>query len=206
MPSLKADMSSNTTRQENSDPAPTEDLKSPAFNDEDGIQNYIAMAVPLLHVLRQSDTSRAKAIAQRMMQRWGGGSGVAGGVLKVLEECDSGPSEDDTESSVSDSNNSSSVESGAGSSGASSDGGVCDGGDMMCDMGSFEKIQELVHCVEKLLPNASTGTEPGEKDVVPEGFADEEEDETEEERQILKQIEVAVEREMDRLSIIRKHR
>ncbi|ESL06546.1 hypothetical protein TRSC58_05778 [Trypanosoma rangeli SC58] len=198
-------------------PAPLPDAAEAV--DADTVRNYIAMAVPLLHMLQQRQTAQAAAVACEMKRRWGDQAGPAAELLRLLQHHDNARQEqpeaageeeeeaEDYDGSASDT----SVGDDDRSSGSSNENDNNEEEEEEEEEGTAveneEVMQALRRILERLPPSRAAGppgvgiaTSPTEVEEL------DEKSETEEEKHIFKGVAEAVEREMRRLAVVRKHR
>ncbi|EKF30363.1 hypothetical protein MOQ_005827 [Trypanosoma cruzi marinkellei] len=178
----------------------------------DATRDYIALAVPLLHVLQQRQTTQALAVAREMTRRWGEETGPVAELLKLLQHYEDlqQQQQNEEEEEEEESND----DDGSSSSTASSDDVMSsvstDDDDDDDDAGSVEDgdvMQTLRQILARLPPCETAGTSINAgSNATPVVNDTTDESETEEERRIFNDISGAVEREMKRLAIIRKHR
>ncbi|PBJ80000.1 hypothetical protein BCY84_02023 [Trypanosoma cruzi cruzi] len=179
----------------------------------DVTRDYIALAVPLLHVLQQRQTTQALAVAREITRRWGEKAGPVTDLLRLLQHYeDLRQQEEEEEGEESDDDD----DDGSSSSTASSDAVMSScSTDDDDDAGSVENgaaesgdvTQTLREILARLPPCDAAGTSiSAGLNATPVVNDTAEESETEEERRIFNDIAGAVEREMKRLAIIRKHR
>ncbi|KAG8342533.1 hypothetical protein ERJ75_001018300 [Trypanosoma vivax] len=191
-------------------------------------QNYIAMALPLLHMLQQRNIGRAEAIARQMVGQWGDGAGAVQELLKLLESSKDGQLDEENEDEDAISGESEEEEAEgderelSDSTEDSSDDSGCENedGSVQADTVTGEGVvlTSLREILERIRANQADVDVLGPSPVSEENGGltplhtgkeqeeEEEEEETEEERRIFGDIERAVRREMDRLSLVRKHR
>ncbi|EAN89681.1 hypothetical protein C3747_112g132 [Trypanosoma cruzi] len=181
----------------------------------DATRDYIALAVPLLHVLQQRQTTQALAVAREITRRWGEKEGPVADLLRFLQNYeDLQQQEEEVEGEESDDDDDD--DDGSSSSTASSDAVISScSTDDDDDAGSVENsaaeggdvTQTLRQILARLPPCDAAGTSiSAGLNATPVVNETAEESETEEERRIFNDIAGAVEREMKRLAIIRKHR
>ncbi|KAH9600807.1 hypothetical protein LSM04_006735 [Trypanosoma melophagium] len=170
---------------------------------DDETRSYIAMAVPLLHVLRQQHTSQAAAVARQIVQRWGPQAGPVGELVKLLEAMEREKAKMEEEEDNEDEEEESCTSS-------TEDSEESDGVANNNNSGGGDVLQTLQQIIEQLPPaGAKNRTEINQTSVgattITTNVGDLE-NETEEERRIFDGIAGAVEREMKRLAVVRKHR
>ncbi|CBH14261.1 hypothetical protein, conserved [Trypanosoma brucei gambiense DAL972] len=178
------------------------------------LHGYIAMALPLVHVLREQHTLRAEAIARQITEKWGGEATAVENLLKLLEEynAETGSNVDDTSSRSTNSSREGSTDDDDSLSEDCEDaysGDECNGSTLQTLHDVVERVRSLesyTHSLPEAVREPSTVAEAAEPPVLHGDDGEECEEECEEERRLLEDIDRAVKREMDRLSIIRKHR
>ncbi|RNF22245.1 uncharacterized protein Tco025E_03177 [Trypanosoma conorhini] len=171
----------------------------------DAAETYVAMAVPLLHMLQQRQTAQAAVVADEMRRRWGEQAGPATELLRLLRPHATARQEPPEEEEDGPASSTSAGDGGSDSDGSSSDEEEEDEdaeGDAAVESGDV--MQTLRQIIERLPPRDAAGSPATARATAPAELA--EETETEEEKRIFRDIAGAVEREMKRLAVIRKHR
>ncbi|ORC88149.1 uncharacterized protein TM35_000182060 [Trypanosoma theileri] len=207
----------SVSTQESSEPNVPSVVNADDVMSDEATRSYIAMAVPLLHVLQQQNTSQAAAVARQIVERWGLKAGPAVELVKLLEtmESERGNEEEEEEEDEDDDNNDNDEEEEE-EDGSSTDdeeeeeeeenssGG---GGKESANGGN---VLETLRQIIEQLPPAAKGREGTSTSMLTTTTTVKDigdlENETDEEKRIFDGIAGAVEREMKRLAVVRKHR